>query len=204
MIRSNHALQDVPDVLDGDAAAAGASSVLHPRPGGRVQAPPAIPVRALRQEIAALQLHHALRLSQQQARALLPVLEGARSQVEAVRARRAAAEPALAAALTRTVDDLVLNEAISDATREALKAARLRTTGTLRRGLEPFWQAVDRVLTTEQLATLRSSKPGATPHARSVQANASPERGGSHPAGSSVVRTLTSGPFISLVKWRAE
>jgi hypothetical protein len=168
------------------------------------QAAPAIPVRALRQEIAALQMHHALKLSQQQAQALLPVLADAKSQVEAVRARRVAAAPALAAALTQAVDDLVLNEAISDATRKAVEAAQGRSAGMLRRGLEPFWQAAKRVLTTEQLATLKTPKPGVSSRVRNAHADSKQVRRGRHLASSRVVRTLTCGPFISLMKWRAE
>jgi hypothetical protein len=46
-------------------------------------------VQVLRQEIAALQMDHALNLSQQQAQALLPLLQSAKSQVDVMKAHRA-------------------------------------------------------------------------------------------------------------------
>ena len=71
-------------------------------PAGTLAAP-TDQVRALRQQVAALQLDHALNLTQQQAQALLPLLQDLQGKVAALKAQRAAAEPALVAALTQAV-----------------------------------------------------------------------------------------------------
>jgi hypothetical protein len=116
-------------------------------------------LRSLREQVAALQLDHALNLSQQQARALLPVLQAAKAQIQAFQGQRAAAEPALTSALTQAVADLKATGAISPATAQAVNAAR-PSPQALRDGLRQTWQQARQVLTADQLTALRGAQLG--------------------------------------------
>ena len=120
-------------------------------------AQPSPQVRALREQVVALQLDHALNLTAQQAQALLPILQDARSQVQAAKSQRQASEAALAAALTQAVADLRASGTISDATVQAVNAARGSAAGA---ALRSTWQRARAVLTPDQLQALRSTRFG--------------------------------------------
>ncbi len=114
---------------------------------------------ALRQQVAALQLDHALALTQQQAQALLPLLQDAKAQATAMRNQRAASEPALATALAQAVADLKSTGTVSDSTAQAVNAAR-GTPGTLRQNLRSLWQQARQILTPDQLQALKTVRLG--------------------------------------------
>ncbi len=157
-------------------------------------------VRALQQQVAALQLDRALALTQQQARALLPLLQNARAELQAARAQRQASEPALAAALGQAVSDLQTNGAISDATAQAVNAAR-PSPGGLRADVRSAWQQARAILTPDQLQALRTVRLG-VPRA---DAAASSPRGG-RPGFARrfrLARVVLSDAFVSLVQARA-
>ncbi len=157
-------------------------------------------VRALRQQVAALQLDHALALTPQQAQALLPVLQAARSELQAARAQRQAAEPALVAALSQAVSDLKATGTVSDATAQALDAAR-PSPGTLRADLRSTWQQARQIITPDQLQALRTVRLGVAPAAGAA---AAPRRG--HPGFAQrfrLARVVLSDAFLSLVQARA-
>ncbi len=170
---------------------------------GRVQRAPRIPIRALCDEIAALELDLALNLSRQQAGALLPLLEDSRAKVEAMKAQRAAASPALAEALTRAMDDLVMNGTASGATREALSLAMARFPRVDEHLFDSFWQEASRGLTASQLhrlktpeaGTLLTGRPDDLPY-RSFHRE--------HLGDSPTMHTLISDPFLFLVRRRAQ
>jgi Skp family chaperone for outer membrane proteins len=81
-------------------------------------------VVALRTEIAALELDRALALTPEQARSLLPLLQKGAAEAQSLRARLEQADPALLAALTRARDELRAGGPVSDASRQAIAAAR--------------------------------------------------------------------------------
>ena len=146
---------------------------------------------ALRQQVAALQVDHALNLTQQQAQALLPLLQNAKAQVQAFQAQRRAAQPSLVAALTQAVTDLKSSGSISTATTAAVNAAR-PTPSTTGAGLRS-WQQAKQVLTTEQLQALSTVQLGVP-------------RDGSTPSPKRrfrMMHVLVSDSFISLVQARA-
>jgi hypothetical protein len=172
-------------------------------PAGALAAP-TDQVHALRQEVFALQLDHALNLTQQQAQALLPLLQGAQAKVQGLEAQRAASQPALVAALTQAVADLKANGTVSDGTAQALKAARGGSPGTLRQDMASFWQQAKQVLTAEQLQALRSAKLGIQPVTSAVDATSTPGDRGHHMARRfRLMQTLWSDPFVALVQARA-
>jgi Spy/CpxP family protein refolding chaperone len=165
-------------------------------------------VRALRQEIAALELDHALQLSATQAKALLPVLQTASAQIQAFKAQRQAANPALVAALTQARDELRATGTVSDATRQAVKAARGDSFAGAHEQMQSLRQQIHAILTPEQIQALRTAHlgvggPGAAPDAGPM---AEPHRGhGGHGfmKQMAVLHTLTSAPFLALVQARA-
>ncbi len=165
---------------------------------------PTPPVWALRRQLAALELDRALDLGEAQAQALLPVLESVRSEVEALEAERAAAEPALAAALAQGIEEVILKGAISGATRAAMRAAAGGFPAALRRRLEAFWRAAPRVLTPEQLFVVGTWRTGGAALAEPgpIPCWSRPDR---EPflGGSRALRIMLSDPFVSLVRWRA-
>ena len=163
-------------------------------------AAPASDVQALRQQVAALQLDHALNLSAQQAQALLPLLQGAKAQVQAFQAQRTAAQPALATALSQAVNDLKSSGAVSAATAQAVSAAR-PANGALKESLRSFWQQARQVLTSDQLQALRTTPLGVAPVA-SAPADGPDGRAG--PARRfHVMHVVLSDAFLSLVQARA-
>jgi Tfp pilus assembly protein PilV len=161
-------------------------------------------VHALRQEVAALQLDHALNLTQQQAQTLLPLLQDAQAKVQGLKAQRASSQPALVAALTQAVADLKANGTISDATLQALKAARGGSPGALRQDMASFWQQAKQLLTADQLQALRSVKLGSHPTTSNAAGNSTWRKEGHHLARHfRVMHTLLSDAFVALVQARA-
>ena len=147
---------------------------------------------ALRQQVAALQVDHALNLTQQQAQALLPLLQNAKAQVQAFQAQREAAQPALIAALTQAVTDLKSSGSLSTATTAAVNAARPTPSTTGASPRSP-WEQAKQVLTTEQLQALSTVQLGVP-------------RDGSTPSPKRrfrMMHVLVSDSFISLVQARA-
>lgn len=172
-------------------------------PAGALAAP-SNQVQALRREIAALQLDHALDLTPQQAQALLPQLRDAKAKVDAFHSQRTATEPARVAALTQAVADLKANGSVSASTLDALQAARAGARGPLRDELRSFWQQAMQVLTADQLQALKSAKLGLGPARSPTEAGPMGAPGHRHLGRRLLVlRTLLSDDFVSLVQARA-
>ncbi len=159
-------------------------------------------VHALRRDIAALQLDHALNLTPQQAQALLPLLQGARATVQERKAQWAASQPALVAALTQAVADLKANGTVSDATRQAVVSARGGSPGAPRRDMASFWQGAKQILTAEQLQALEPAPLGFRPAASAGDAGWG-ARGHHQGARFRLMHTLVSDSFVALVQARA-
>ena len=170
-------------------------------PAGALAAPDP-QVLALRQEIAALQLDHALNLSPQQAQALLPQLQAARAELDAVKTQMAASQAARLAALTQAVADLKANGVVSAATAQALQAARPASLGTIRQDMKAIWQQTKQVLSANQLQTLQTVNLGVgAPAMPSGAGGAGPSR--HHLRRFAVLRTLVSDDFLALEQARA-
>jgi len=163
------------------------------------------PVRALRQQIEALQVDHALNLSPQQAQALLPLLQDLKAKVTALKAQRASSQPALVAALTQAVADLKANGAVSPSTSQAVQAARGNGFGTLRQDVAAFWQQAKPIFTAEQLQALKTVKLGAGVVLAPATGGPSAQgHGHRHFARRvAIMRTLLSDDFVTLVETRA-
>jgi hypothetical protein len=169
-------------------------------------------VRALRQEIAALQVDRALNLTPAQARALLPLLQDAAARLKAARAQREAASPALVEALRRARDELRSTGSVSDATRKALAEAR-GPRPFPREQLQGLRAQVRAILSPEQATALAAADlwiaPPGGPDALGGGAGhdrASGEEGkrGRGPMRRILVaRTLVSDPFLALLQARA-
>ena len=163
---------------------------------------PVNPTRALHQEIAALQVDHALNLTPQQAQSLLPLLTDARGKLAALKAERTSAEPSLTAALTQAVADLKASGAVSPTTAQAVQAARGGLPATFRRDVRAFWQQAKPILTADQLQALKVVKLGVAPPASAAAA----PRGHGHGRFARrlrVMHTLLSDEFLALVQARA-
>jgi hypothetical protein len=168
-----------------------------------VLAAPSSQVQALRQQVAALQLDHALNLTHQQAQALLPLIQEARTKVEAFKSQLVASEPARVAALTQAVADLKATGTVADSTAQAVRNARPDTATSLRQDMKSLWQQARQVLTADQLHALRTAKLGIGQPSSKAAANAA-RSGGRHFARRFIVmRTLLSDDFASLVRARA-
>ncbi len=165
-----------------------------------VIAEPGGDVRALRQQVAALQIDHALNLTQQQARALLPLLQKAQAQVQDLEARRQAAQPALTAALTQAVSDLRATGTVSPAAVDAVNAAR-PVRGTLRSELRSVWQEARQILTPEQLQALKATRLGVPPPATASSSSDGARAGFGRRF--RLMHAVLSDAFISLVQARA-
>jgi len=153
----------------------------------------------LRQQVAALQIYHALNLTQQQAQSLLPLLQNAQSQIQAFKAERVAAEPALTAALTQAVTDLQTTGSISATTAQAVNAAR-PSFASLRAELKSTWQQARQILTQEQIQALKAVQLGVPPPTSTTPAQ--PRRAGfAHRF--RVMHAVLSNAFISLVQAQA-
>jgi len=169
--------------------------------------PSANPVRVLRQEMAALQIDHALNLTQQQAQTLLPLLQKAQTDVQTLKTQWTDAQPALVAALTQAVADLKANGTISASTAQAVEAARPATAGTVRQDLKAVWQQAKQVLTADQLQALRTVKIGiGQPEGEGADAGPNSTPGKAHHHFGRrfrVMHILASNDFVSLVQARA-
>ncbi len=168
---------------------------------------PAPEVRALREEIAALQVDRALALTPEQARALLPLLRQAAAQVQAFRAQVESPDPALVAALTQARDELRAGGAVSEGTQAAIRDATRARMGA-RRGEGPaLRKQVLALLTPAQLQALKSVRLGVGPGfprgagGGEGSPGAGPRRGGGHRL--VMLGVLTSDTFLSLVEARA-
>jgi hypothetical protein len=162
--------------------------------------PPA-EVVALRTEIAALQLDRALALTPDQARALLPLLQKGAAEAQAIRARMETADPALVAALTRARDELRSGSPVSEATRQAIAAARKPDLGTVRGELRSLRKQALAILTPGQVEALRTVQLGAGPETHAESLAAGQGRG---PGRRLIMgRVLTSDAFLALVQARA-
>jgi len=154
-------------------------------------------IRPLQQQIAALQLDHALNLTQQQAQALLPLLQSAKTQLQALKTQWTSSEPALVAALTQAVSDLKANGTISVSTVQAVQAARTGTPGVFRQDIKSFWQQAKQVFNASQLQALKTAPLGV------VQPVASGSGHKHFARRFRVMRTLLSDTFLSLTQARA-
>jgi len=167
-------------------------------------AAPTSQVVALRKQIAALQLDHALNLTRVQAQALLPQIQDAKARVEALESQMAASEPARVAALTQAVADLKATGTLSDSTVQALQAARPSSAGTLRQDMKSFWQQARQVLTNGQLQELKTVRLGVGQPSSGVGPSTTGRDGYRHFARRFfVLRTFLSDEFVSLLQARA-
>ena len=172
-------------------------------------AAPSSEIQSLRRQIAALQLDHALALTNQQAQALLPLVEEARAKVAAVKSQAAASEPAVVAALTQAVADLKANGAVSASTVQALQAARPGSLSTLRQDLRSLWSQAKQILTPDQLSAVKTVNLGVGQGANaSAQGTNTDAQGGKmgprrFMRRMLVSRTLLSDEFFSLLQARA-
>jgi hypothetical protein len=167
-------------------------------------ATPSDPVHLLRQEVAALQIDHALDLTQQQARALLPLLQTARDKVQAIRAQREAARPALVAALTQAVADLKAGRTVSPSTLQAMEAAQGLAPGEARQDLKTIFQQARQVLAPAQIQALRSARLGTQPPPMDEGHEVAGRKDGPHPGRRFLMmQVLLSDSFVALVQARA-
>jgi hypothetical protein len=161
-------------------------------------------IQVVRQEVAALQIDHTLNLTQQQAKTLLPILQEAQGRVQALKAQRAAAEPAVVAALTQAVADLKANGTVSFSTLQAMQAARGGSHGAARQDLQALFQQAKQVLTAAQVEALKSANIGVLTMAPNIGPNPAWRKEGRHPgARFFMMRALLSDPFVALVQARA-
>ena len=169
---------------------------------------PSPEVAALRAEIAALQVYRALALTPDQARALLPVLRQAASQVQAFRARIESPDPALVAALTRARDELRAGGSISEGTEKAIRDARQSGMNARRGEGQALRRQALAILTPAQLQTLKTVRLGVGPGfpggpggpggpAATKAPRPGPGRGGRRLI---LLGVLTSDAFLSLVE----
>jgi hypothetical protein len=167
---------------------------------------PSPEVAALRSEIAALQVDRALALTPDQARALLPVLRQAASQVQAFRARIESPDPALVAALTRARDELRAGGAISEGTQKAIRDARQSVMAAGRGEGQVLRKQALAILTPAQIESMKSVRLGAGPMgAGPGMPDGAPGRGRGHSPWRRMVmaRVVTSDAFLALVQARA-
>ncbi len=177
-------------------------------------------LKALRLEIAALQVDHALNLTRDQARSLLPVLREGAQQVKQMQSARAANKPALLAALTRARDELRATGSVSPATQESVRTARgegqFKAVHEKVRGLRE--QAMQ-ILTPQQKEALHQVQLGVMgpgPGFAGAEAGGFEGMPGAAEAGmpgaghgrgffkhAVLARVVVSDPFISLVEARA-
>ncbi|HET6436435.1 MAG TPA: hypothetical protein VFG59_00135 [Anaeromyxobacter sp.] len=167
-------------------------------------AAPTSQVQALRLQIAALQLDHALNLTQQQAQSLLPPIQDAKAKVAAFRSQLTSSEPARVAALTQAVADLKSTGTVAESTVQALQAARPGAGATLRQDMKSFWQQAKQVLTSSQIQALRTTQLGiGQPVPGTTGDTAGHGRFRHFARRFFLMRTLLSDDFVSLLQARA-
>ena len=168
---------------------------------------PSPEVAALREEIAALQVDRALALTPEQARALLPLLRQAASQVQAFRARVESPDPALVAALTRARDELRAGGPISESTERAIRDARKAGMAGRRGDGQAIRKQALAILTPAQVEALKSLRLGAGPGFPQGPGgdDGAPAAGPGRGAGRRLVMlgVLTSDAFLSILESRA-
>jgi len=167
-----------------------------------VSAAPDSQLHTLRQEIAALQLDHALNLTQSQAQALLPLVQGVKEQFTQLKAQRANNQPALVSALTQAVSDLKASGTVSASTAAAVESARGDSFGAFRQDIRSFWQQAKPIFTSDQLQALKTVQLGVAPQPASG-ATASAARPHPFARRFRVMHTLLSDSFVSLLQTRA-
>jgi HAMP domain-containing protein len=161
-------------------------------------------VQVLRQEVAALQIDHTLNLTQQQAKTLLPILQEAQAKVQTLKAQRAAAQPAVVAALTQAVADMKANGTVSPSTVQAMQAARGASFGAARQDFKALFEQAKQVLTPAQVEALKSAKTGILAMAPNAGPDQAWRKDGRHPgARFFMMRALLSDSFVALVQARA-
>ncbi|HTP24382.1 MAG TPA: hypothetical protein VMK12_01830 [Anaeromyxobacteraceae bacterium] len=164
-------------------------------------------LHALHSQIAALQLDHALNLTQQQAQAMLPLLQSAQTKIQAAKTNWTSAQPGLVAALTQAVTDLKTTGTISASTVQAVQAARPARGGTLRQDLKSLWQQAKQLLTADQIQALKTVKLGVGhPEGDASDAGTSSDHGEAHRHFGRhfrLMHTVLSSDFESLVQARA-
>jgi hypothetical protein len=173
-------------------------------------------LEAIRLEIASLQVDHALNLTRDQAKALLPVLREGATHFQQVKQAREANKPALLAALTRARDELRSTGAISEGTRQAVRAAR--GDGQFKAEHQKMRELKDRamqILTPQQKEVLEQTQLGV-----GMGAGVGPEQMGGFGGGEEIAkeeghhgrgfmkhmimaRVVVSDPFLALVEARA-
>ena len=158
------------------------------------RADPASELRAIRQELVALELDRALDLSPDQARALLPILQSAAADQAA---RRATAQAALLSAMTRARDELRSEGAVSDRARQALATAREAAWGGVLLKAQALRQQVAQILRRDQVGVMRRALAEAQKTGRASW------RKGTSASTQLVVRALTSEAFLALLQARA-
>ncbi len=119
-------------------------------------AAPGDPLRDLRMEVAALQIDHALDLTPQQAKAMLPILRDARAKADELKARREAALPAVEAALRQAIADLRASGTVSAATVQAMRAARGGAPGAPRDDWKGIFRQARTILTPAQAEAMKN------------------------------------------------
>jgi hypothetical protein len=187
-------------------------------PFSSAMAAPDADVQGVEQQIAAIQLDRALNLTHEQATSLLPLLNDAASKVAARQAAFASAKPQLLAALTQARDELSSTGTVSDATKQALAAARPTPQPNAMAAMKDFHSKLDQILTPAQQRALQTTQLGlwsAMPHhpgAMGMGADTDMGMGagmkmgkGMHRSGKKFFawKTLLSDPFLKLLQARA-
>jgi hypothetical protein len=132
------------------------------------------------------------------------MLQTARERVQALRAQREAARPALVATLTQAVADLKATGVVSPSTQQAMEAARGIAPGEARHDLKTIFQQVRQVLTPAQIQALRSAKLGIQPPPPDEGHEVAGGEDGPHPGRRFLMmQVLLSDSFVALVQARA-
>jgi hypothetical protein len=161
-------------------------------------------VHALRLEVAALQLDHALQLTPEQARTLLPLLRDAQGRMQALQAQRAAAIPAVEAALAQAVADLRASGTVAPSTVAAMQAARGTSARPERQELKALLAQARQVLTPAQVEAFKSTKLGIQAFAPTAGPALAWQADGHRPGRRFfLVQAVLSEPFLALVQARA-
>ena len=154
-------------------------------------------------EVGAIRIDHALNLSTDQARSLLPIIQSAAAVVQRLRGQREVATPALVEALTRARRELKAAGAVSDATRQQLQAAHGQAMDRARQQLDGLRQQMVATLSPDQDQALRSTSRGSGPAGRvSSSVGEDVHRGGPFRE-HALLRSLISDTFLALLWARA-
>jgi hypothetical protein len=160
-------------------------------------AAPSSDLAAMRQQVVALKIDHALNLNQAQAQALLPVLQAAAADLSA---QRTASQAARLAALTQARDELVAGGSVSAATQQALASARQTSRSGMKQSMQSLRQQVTSIISADQLAAVHQAFESATSAAGRNGWRGTKGAGRSHGL---FLRALTSDAFLTLLKARA-